>query len=160
MTNSSGQWCGNSQSCRILSDKSSEYWEQKSDENLSKCLAVGSLFPHPWFKVENMSYNVQRLYILLAFTIQWVIRLSRQITPCVCVCTCRCTCMCMCVHVHVHVCMCVVCGVCTCAPWMQLGQEGYVLSPLYDLETFGTCRLVLESPQNDHYRPNIKGKWN
>ena len=53
------QWCGNSQSCRTLSDKSSEclvnwnwtvykvYGEQdKSGENRSKCPAVGSTFPH------------------------------------------------------------------------------------------------------------------
>ena len=54
------QWCGNSQSCRTLSDKSSEcpvngnltvyevYGEQdKSGDNRPKCLAIGSLFPHP-----------------------------------------------------------------------------------------------------------------
>ena len=54
------QWCGNSQSCRTLSDKSSEcpvngnltvcevYGEQdKSGDNRPKCLVIGSLFPHP-----------------------------------------------------------------------------------------------------------------
>ena len=52
---------GNSQSCRTLSDKSSEcpvkrnwtvykvYGEQdKSGKNRPKCPAVGSMFPHPW----------------------------------------------------------------------------------------------------------------
>ena len=51
-----GQGHGNSQSCRTLSDKSSEcpviykvHGEQdKSGKNRSKCSAVGSMFPHPW----------------------------------------------------------------------------------------------------------------
>ena len=66
------QGCENSQSCRTLSDKSSEcpvkrnwtvykvYGEQdKSSKIRPKCPAVGSMFPHPWLYLNCVSGLLQ-----------------------------------------------------------------------------------------------------